>query len=93
MSRSTTRHLLLLALVVVESAIRLPAAFLFLLRAFREVAKSTGKATETCPVDGALNRVEPEYAPFSFRAGAVLSLLSAACILGGWLYTSRGSHD
>ncbi len=62
-------------------------------------ATVNGKQSEIYPVDGALrgievsagpNRVELEYAPFSFRAGAALSLLTLAGVLAGWVYTWRG---
>lgn len=66
------------------------------------VAKVNGKEVEIYPVDVALrgiavsagpNRIELEYAPFSFRAGAALSLLTLACVLAGCLYTLRRSHE
>ena len=62
------------------------------------VATVNGKASKIYQVDGALrgiavsagpNRVELEYAPFSFRAGAALSLLTLACVLAGWVYSKR----
>jgi hypothetical protein len=62
-------------------------------------ATVNGKASKIYQVDGALrgivvpagpNKVELEYAPFSFRAGAVLSLLTLVCVFGGWFYTWRG---
>jgi hypothetical protein len=60
------------------------------------VATVNGKAAEIYPADGALrgiavsagpNRVELKYAPFSFRLGAALSLLTLTCVLLGWFYT------
>jgi hypothetical protein len=64
-------------------------------------ATVNGKASKIYQVDGALrgiavsagpNRVELEYAPFSFRAGAALSLLTLVCVLGGWVYTRAGQR-
>jgi len=61
-------------------------------------ATVNGKASKIYRVDGALrgiavsagpNKVELEYAPFSFRAGAALSLLTLACVLGGWVYSKK----
>jgi hypothetical protein len=62
------------------------------------VATVNGKASKIYQVDGALrgiavsggpNRVELEYAPSSFRAGATLSLLTLACVLAGWIYSRK----
>jgi Bacterial membrane protein YfhO len=62
------------------------------------VATVNGKAAKIYQVDGALrgiavargpNRIELEYAPSSFRAGAALSLLTLACVLAGWVYARK----
>jgi hypothetical protein len=62
------------------------------------IATVNGKAAKIYPVDGALrgiavsggaNRIELEYAPSSFRAGAALSLLTLFCVLAGWVYARR----
>ena len=59
------------------------------------VATVNGQASTIYRVDGALraiavsagtNRVELEYAPSSFRAGAALSLLTLACVLASWCW-------
>jgi hypothetical protein len=61
-------------------------------------ATVNGKVARIYQVDGALrgialsagaNRVELNYAPFSFRAGAALSLLTLACVLAGWVYSRK----
>jgi hypothetical protein len=58
-------------------------------------ATVNGNAAKIYQVDGALrgiavsagqNRVEVAYAPSSFRVGAVLSLLTLACVLAAWVY-------
>jgi len=59
------------------------------------IAAVNGKAAKIYQVDGALrgiavsgglNQIELKYAPSSFRAGAVLSLLTLGCVLAGWVY-------
>ncbi|MDQ1468569.1 MAG: hypothetical protein QOJ99_49 [Bryobacterales bacterium] len=60
------------------------------------VATVNGKTAKIYQVDGALrgiavsrgaNRIELEYAPSSFRAGAALNLLTLGCVLAGWIYS------
>ena len=62
------------------------------------VATVNGKPSKIYQTDGALrgiavaagpNRVELVYAPTSFRAGAVLSLLTLLGVLAGWIYVRR----
>jgi len=62
------------------------------------VARVNGRVAKIYQVDGALrgvavsggaNRVELSYEPFSFRAGAALSLLTLAGVLAGWVSTWR----
>jgi len=62
------------------------------------VAAVNGKAAKIYQVDGALrgiavpagaNSIELRYEPFSFRAGAALSLLTLVCVAAGWVYVRR----
>jgi hypothetical protein len=62
------------------------------------VATVNGKVAKIYQVDGALrgiavsggrSTVELLYSPASFRAGAVLSLLTLACVLAGWVYARK----
>lgn len=59
------------------------------------VATVNGKAAQIYPVDGALrgiavspglNRIELNYTPSSFRAGAALSTLTLLSVLAGWAF-------
>ena len=61
-------------------------------------ATVNGKSAQIYRVDGALrgiavspgsNRIEIEYAPSSFRLGAVISLISLTLFLTGWVYVGR----
>jgi hypothetical protein len=62
------------------------------------VATVNGKAAPIYRVDGALrgvfvsggtSRIELVYAPASFRIGALVSLLTLAFVIGGWIYLRK----
>jgi uncharacterized membrane protein YfhO len=64
------------------------------------VARVNGKKVPIQRVDGTFrgivvsagpNRVEFEYAPASFRVGALISALTLVCFVGGWLFVRRRS--
>jgi hypothetical protein len=62
------------------------------------VAKVNGHHVQIYRADGALraipvsagqNKIEMEYAPSSFRFGAIITLLTLAVFLGGWFFVRR----